>query len=136
MSCPWCEEPLSGRPDRRYGRPDIDVRRDQKGTSCSLIALAVLGGIGVVFMGFQAAVALNQGYYQPLITLVVGLLFLAGLTTIIVFVRSRGNPGASGWRRVVVGTLALVGTLTASVLALLVFLFVVCIAAIAGLSHH
>ncbi len=135
MTCPWCEEPLRGRAPRAYGRPDLDVRRDEKGTSCFLIALASVGGLGVAFYGFGALAAFAQtGSLGPVVVLAVFLLFLAGVVTLVVFVRSPGRPGTQVVRRVVIGTLAVVGTVIASVLALFVFLFVVCIAAFS--LHH
>jgi hypothetical protein len=132
VTCPWCEEPLRGRHDRSYGRPDLDVRRDRTGTGAALIVLAVLGGLGVLAFGIQAVGALSEGYFQPLISLLVALLFLAGLTTIIVFVRSRGNPGAAGVRRVVVGTLAMAGGIMAGSFCLGVAAFIVVLAVCAA----
>jgi hypothetical protein len=74
-----------------------------------------------------------EGNYSELVYVAVALLpllFLAGLSTLIVFVRSRGNPGASGVRRVIVGTLALAGAITLVSLLLClafeVFLFIAC----------
>jgi len=132
VSCPWCEEPLRGRGDVRYGRPDLDVRRDTKRTSVVLIALAVLGGLGVAFLAWQAfALFTNEQAYQPMLFLAVGLLFLAGLSTLIVYLRSGGNPGAGGVRRVVVGTFAMAGGVMllgiCTGLALFVFLLAVCL---------
>lgn len=132
LTCPWCEEPLRGRRYDAYGRPDLDVRRDRKATGVVVIILAVLGGIGVAILGFSAFGMLSQGYFEPAIYLAVGLLFLAGLTTLIVFVRSGGNPGSAGFRRVAVGTLAMAGGImavtTCAGIALFVFLLVVCLA--------
>jgi len=139
LTCPWCEEPLRGRRDGGYGRPDLDVRRDRQGTGLALILLAVIGAIGVLLIGAQSVAALGQGDFQSMAALVVGLLFLAGLTTIIVFVRSGGRPGAAGVRRVVVGTLAMAGglilTVSCAVMALFAFLFAVCAPALSG-AHH
>jgi hypothetical protein len=100
--------------------------------------LAVIGGLGVGGLGLTALVggvgaALfdpNLDPYSALFVWACLLLFLAGLITLIVFVRSRGNPGAAGFRRVAVGTLALGGGVIMVILllylALFVFLFIVC----------
>jgi hypothetical protein len=130
ITCPWCEEPLRGRDLGRRGRADLDVRRDMKGTSCFVIVLAVIGGIGVTWCGLQAFSVAAQGGYSALLYLVVPLLFLAGVSTLIVFVRSGGNPGASGVRRVIVGTLAMAGGLVLlsalTVFAFFVYILIVC----------
>jgi hypothetical protein len=139
ITCPWCEEPLRGREPRRYGRPDLDVRRDNGVMAAMLIVLAAIGAIGIVIMGLGAFGTLTEGQPGGLISLIVAVLFLAGLTTIIVFVRSKGNPGVAGFRRVVVGTLAMAGglILTVSCLGMAVFacFLVVCAAALSG-PHH
>jgi hypothetical protein len=131
LTCPWCDEPLRGRRYDGYGRPDLDVRRDRKATGVILILLAVLGGLGVAVLAYGAAALLSQGILEPAIYLAVGLLFLAGLTTLIVFVRSGGNPGAAGFRRVAVGTLAMAGVVmlvtVCAGFALFIFLLVVCL---------
>jgi hypothetical protein len=99
--------------------------------------LAVIGGPGVTYLGGVALFGLvytalfdSANLWQPLLFFAVPLLFLAGLSTLIVFVRSRGNPGAIGFRRVAVGTLALAGAIALVGLLLLlsaeVFLFIVC----------
>jgi hypothetical protein len=130
ITCPWCEEPLRGRDLGRPGRADLDVRRDTKRTSCFVIVLAVIGGIGVAWSGLQAFSVAAQGGYSALLYLVVPLLFLAGVSTLIVFVRSGGNPGASGVRRVIVGTLAMAGGLVLlgalTVFAFFVYILIVC----------
>ena len=133
IACPWCEEPLRGRDPRGYGRADLDVRRDRKWTGIVVIILAVLGGVGVAILGFNAfAIFAEAQTVEPMIYLAVALLFLAGLTTLIVFVRSRGNPGAGGFRRVFVGTLAIAGGLmvfgTCAGFAIFIFVFAMCLA--------
>jgi hypothetical protein len=137
ITCPWCEEPLRGRERGRNGAADLDVRRDRKRTSWLLVLLAVIGGPGVGYLGLFALVGgvevVAEGNYSALLFLafpLLPLLFLAGLSTLIVFVRSRGNPGAISFRRVAVGTLALAGVVTLVILllclAMNVFLFIVC----------
>ena len=142
ITCPWCEEPLRGRERGRNVAADLDVRRDTKRTSCLVIVLAVIGGLGVGGLGVGAIVSETNGggldpanfdlYWELYFwaCALLPLLFLAGLSTLIVFVRSRGNPGASGVRRVIVGTLALAGAITLVSLLLClafeVFLFIAC----------
>ena len=81
-------------------RPDLDVRRDTKRTSCLVIGLAVIGGLGVgglacaLWWGVLGAGRQIQTSFRLAVPLL-ALLFLAGLSTLIVFVRSRGNPGAA-----------------------------------------
>ena len=132
INCPWCDEPLRGRDFSDYGSVDRDVRRDRKWTSGLVIFLALLGGLAVIYLGFFAVVGVAQGGYQLALYLVVGLLFLAGLTTLIVFVRSGGNPRAGDAGRIAVGTLAMAGGLIAVTscvgLAIFAFLFAVCLA--------
>ena len=132
VACPWCEEPLRGRDPHGYGRPDLDVRRDRKRTGVVVILLAILGGIAVAGMSAQAFALFAQAQgLEAMIYLAVGLLFLAALSTLIVFVRSKGNPGADGFRRVAVGTLAMVGALmvfgTCAGLSVFIFLLAVCL---------
>jgi hypothetical protein len=135
ITCPWCEEPLRGRKRGRNGAADLDVRRDTKRTGCLVIALAVIGGLGVGCLGVTAlgAGVSDEDQTKTLVFLAVtllALLLLAGLSTLIVFVRSRGNPGAISFRRVAVGTLALAGAVILAglllLLAILVFIFIVC----------
>jgi len=128
LTCPWCEEPLRGGRPGAEGRPDLDVRRDRQGTGVALMILAVIGGLGILLIGANLA-ALGQFVgYQGLGVYVVALLFLAGLSTIVVFVRSGGNPGAAGFRRVVVGTLAIAGVIILTVIAVIACVFTVCVA--------
>gem|GEM_PF-1471496 len=141
ITCPWCEEPLRGRERGRNVAADLDVRRDTKRTSCLVIVLAVIGGLGVGGLGVGAIVSETNGggldpanfdlYWELYFwaCALLPLLFLAGLSTLIVFVRSRGNPGARGVRRVIVGTLALAGGgILVSLLLCLAFFVFLCIA--------
>jgi hypothetical protein len=115
----------------RYGRPDIDVRRDTKQTSCFVIGLAVIGTLGVVVTGWGTLSAAANSQLTPLVYFVVALLFLAALSTAIVFGRSEGHPKAVGFRRVAVGMLALAGVVTL-VIFLLIFSFIVLIVVTCG----
>jgi uncharacterized membrane protein YuzA (DUF378 family) len=130
------EERLRGQERGYYGRPDVDVRRDTQRTNPLVIVLAVIGGLGVGFLGLTALPLVADGQYSALLSLAVPLLFLAGISTLIVFVRSRGNPGASGFRRVAVGTLALAGILVLTLFAVCIFFFVICLATFSGMNMH
>jgi hypothetical protein len=116
----------------RHDAPDVDVRRDTKGTSCLVVALAVIGGLGLGLLGLNFLLFATNGLYSPLLFLAVSLLFLAGISTRIVFMNSGSNPGASGFRRVAVGTLALAGAIILVILAVGVCFFVVCAAVYFG----
>jgi len=142
ITCPWCEEPLPGRERGRNGTADLDVRRDTKRTSRLVIVLAVIGGLGVTYSGGKALFYLggalsDPAEFDPYSVLLIcafcfllPLLFLAGLSTLIVFVRSGGNPGASGLRRVIVGTLAMAGGLIVlgalTIFAFFIYVLIVC----------
>jgi hypothetical protein len=130
ITCPWCDEPLRGRERGRNGAADLDVRRDTKRTGCFVIGLAGIGVLGILVLGGQTFSWAAESNVIPLVYFVVALLFLAGLSTLIVFVRSGGNPGASGFRRVAVGTLALAGVGTLVMLlvifSIIVYICIVC----------
>ncbi len=137
ITCPWSEEPLRGRERGRNGAADLNVRCDTKRTSYLVIVLAVIGGLGVGGLGLCALVGgvslVGDDPYSALQILaapLLALLFLTGISTLIVFVRSRGNPGAIGFCRVAVGTLALAGAVILVglllCLALIVFVFISC----------
>ena len=100
---PLCDEPLRRR-RTPYSRADLDVRRDATRTSVLVYIFAVIGVLGVVGTAWTILADPNGGF-QGLFTLAVPLLFFAGISTLIVFLRSRGNPGVGGFRRVAVGTL-------------------------------
>ena len=124
------EQQFRGRERGYHSRFDVDVRRDRTRTNPLVIILAVIGGLGVGFLGLTALSLMADGQYSALLSLAAPLLLLAGISTLIVMVRSRGNPGAGGFRRVAVGTLALAGVATLMILllimAFIVFLFIVC----------
>jgi uncharacterized paraquat-inducible protein A len=141
ITCPWCEEPLRGRERGRNGAADLDVRRDTKRTGYLVIVLAVIGGLGVSSaVGGALFYSVGAGIFDPNFDpylalffwacLLLPLLIMAGISTLIVFVRTRGNRGAISFRRVAVGTLALAGAIPLLWLLLLlsayVFLFIVC----------
>jgi hypothetical protein len=123
-TCPFCEEPLRGF--------DVDVRRDTGRTSALLIVLAVFGVLGVALTGWTVTAAAwgPGGDPTPLYGFLIGLVCLVGVTTLIVFLRTGGRPGAEGVRRVVVGSFAaaggffIIGFLLA--VAAFVFLLAIC----------
>jgi hypothetical protein len=96
-----------------------------------VILLAVLGGLGLVPMLFCAGAFANDSP-GVLISLLVGLGFLALVSTTIMFLRTQHHPEARGVGRVIVGTLAMVGVLTLLIVALIVFLLAMCIAGAPG----
>lgn len=129
------EAPLRGREPDVYGRTDLDVRRDTKQTGCLVTGLACVGLLGILSVGFESvSVAADSDIIMMMMVrmvyfigiLVVALLFLVGLSTLIVFLRSGGNPGASGFRQVVVGTLALAGVVTLVMISSYVCIYAVC----------
>jgi O-antigen/teichoic acid export membrane protein len=130
ISCPSCGESLGGSPRRQNGSPDLDVRRDNTATTVVVAVLAALGVIGVAGVLWEASLFLSGPYRTalPMIYVFVGLLFLAALSTLGVFIRSGGRPGVHAVRRVIVGTLVIAGVLTALALAIVVFILVVCYA--------
>jgi hypothetical protein len=110
--CPNCEAVLAG--PRRGARGvyfDDEVRRDRTGTSVILILLAVLGGIGMCAYLWAGVAALEEGTWQLLAGVILGVLFLALVSTGIMYYRTRNDPSRRGVGRVVVGTLALTGGL-------------------------
>jgi hypothetical protein len=121
---------LRGRVRGRNGAADLDVQRDRKRTGCLVIGLAVIGVLGILVLGEQTFNWVAEFYVELLFYFVVALLFLAGLSTLIVFLRSSGNPGASGVRRVIVGDLTIAGGLVIlgglTILALFIYISVVC----------
>jgi hypothetical protein len=92
-----------------------------------LVLLAVLGGLGIFpfFGAMESAV-----YYDatPLIVGCIVILFLTLLSTVIMFWRTRHNPSARSFGRVVLGTFALAGVCVLLCFALVLFMFVVCLA--------
>jgi hypothetical protein len=129
--CPHCEAVLSG-PHRgtRGGLFEDQVRRDRAGTGVILILLAVLGGLGLCAYLFAAVAALQEGTWELLAGVVLGVLFLALISTGIMFYRTRQDPSQRGIGRIIVGTLALTGGLfgLSCVLgfAAILFLFIAC----------
>jgi hypothetical protein len=134
--CPYCREPL--RPPRAPARGlrvpdlDLDVRRNSRGTGGLLVVLAVLGGLGAGYALLFGIAAWGEGD-PALFFLTLAVLFVLGLVNAaIVYTGRRGDARPPGVGRVVVGTLAWVGGLLVLGVAVLVFLFAVCLAAYSG----
>jgi phage FluMu protein Com len=130
--CPYCEAVLFGpRRGARGGGFDDVVRRDRTGTNVLLILLAVLGGFGLLAYLAAAISTFKDGGAQLLIGIFVGVLFLAIISTGIMFWRTRNRPEERGIGRVIVGTLALTGGLFGAgcvlSVATFVFFFVACL---------
>ncbi len=127
--CPYCEEPLRAPP----GAADVRWRRAERRTGCGVIALTVVGGLGLLY-GIVGT--LIEGFedreWGPLVVVLLALLVLAGVSTVITLVRGKGDPNARGVRRIVRGTLALAGLLilVGALLGLAAFayVFAVCLA--------
>lgn len=128
--CPYCETPLRGaQGGRRRDLADRDIQRDVKGTSAGLTILAILGGVGVLYFFFAVlpAAAEVRGMHGVLL---VGLAFLA-VVVVGIGMSARGRtPAARGVGRILVGTLAVVGVIVATGLAMLIagvlFLLAMC----------
>jgi hypothetical protein len=108
------------------------VLRDERRAGCGIVVLTVIGGLGLLygFVGAGLEVA-AEGEWGPLALFLLGLLVVAGVSTLVVFVRSKGDVKARGIRRIVRGTLALTGSLIVVGallgLAAFAFLFAVCV---------
>ncbi len=118
------------RPDRDV-EVDVDVRRDNRRTGGCMIALAVLGALGLVYTLLGSTALAKEGVFEPLVILL-GILAVA---TIISVVRVYGGqPGPSTGSKVgrtVLSVLTISGVLVATALLLIgagvIFLFVVCL---------
>jgi hypothetical protein len=139
LTCPRClarlDTALPATATRHGTRPqrvpDVEIGSDTKRTGVGLIVLAVLGGVGIAYHLLIAGTFAASGDIALLVIVLVVVAFLALLSTGIVLWRTRENPAARGVGRVIFGTLALAGALIAACfvlsLALVVFLFAVCL---------
>jgi hypothetical protein len=96
-----------------------------------MILLAALGGLGIVGHLFGGVSMFLAGQGTSLLAgVLIWLLFLALVSTGIMFWRTRENPRARGFGRVALGTLQLMGALMAGwlilILATFIFFFAVC----------
>lgn len=136
--------PSGPRPTRgaKWGDPTLtleeDTQRDSKSVGCGLMFLAGLGALGVLQMVIPLAFALNDPNTRSndalalTIGVVITLAFVALIATGIMLFRTRKHPGERTVGRVVVGTLALIGALMLSGIALMVVFFLVCVVALIG----
>jgi hypothetical protein len=129
LFCPGCEEPLrSSRTGSRNNGVDKDVKRDGKAVNVILILMGIMGGIGTLWY-FAAAIGAPQSQ-QMVLSGVAFFLFLALLSTAIMFYRTRHEPSKRGIGRVLASTLMMIGilmTVGCSVaLAMVITIFVVC----------
>jgi hypothetical protein len=134
--CPNCQEPLRERGLRRHSA-EVDVRRDNAGTSGSMILLAVLGGMGVLLTLWLGLAVRNQAFVSDLSAPVLGSLvaglFVVGLiasVTVLAGNRNRG-PGATVGL-IAFRSLAFAGVAFLVLGALGLFLFIGCMAAFSG----
>ncbi len=134
--CPSCGRPRRGSWVGPSGMDlDVDMRRDQKRTSGCLIALAVIGGIGILY---GLGISLSAGPDSDVICtgFILFLLILVAISAVRVYTRPQRPTGAQGIRRVLFGTLALAGAVLGSLILLAVavglFAFIVCL----GTSRH
>jgi hypothetical protein len=130
--CPFCQEDLRGPGGpRRIAGTDVDVRRDQRGTSVFLILLAVLGGLGFGYGLLGSLAGLSDGTAWPLVLFLAVVLGIGVFSAARVYNKPQPPAGARGVGRVVVHTLAgigcLVGTLGLLGFASFVVFLVVCL---------
>jgi hypothetical protein len=129
--CPECGASLRGqRPRGRPSEVDLDVRRDSRRTGVGLILLAVLGGLGILYILVGGAVMMGEGEPGLLLVLVVGLGILGGLSAWQVSRRGQATTTAARVGQTVFGVLTKAGILLAALLILglaaLTFLFIAC----------
>jgi hypothetical protein len=132
--CPVCQEDLRRprAPRRGVGAgADVDVRRDQGGTSVLLIILAVLGGLGFGYGVLVSVALLGEGTAWPLAIFLALVLGIAAFSAVRVYNRPQPPTGALGVGRVVVRTLAgigcVFGVLVTVGFAAFVILLIVCL---------
>ncbi len=106
---------------------DVDVRRDSRRTSGCLIALAVLGGIGVSWALLGGIVAANEGADGVLLSILGFLLMLTVVSAVWVFAHHPGETPGAHIGRTMLGVLTISGVLVLLLVAVLIFLFVVCL---------
>ena len=139
LTCPRCladVEAPNAVEGSRSGTATQDAVRDTRRTSAGIAILAALGGLGLGWwlLGVLAITAQPQSRVGPgpLVAWLVVVGFLTLVATGIVWARTRNDPSAMDVGRIVIGTLALAGGFVLVGVALLIFLFVVCLAALSG----
>jgi hypothetical protein len=130
--CPRCQEDLRrpGVPRRSTGA-DVDVRRDQRGTSVFLLLLAVLGSLGFGYGVLVSLSFLDEGTAWPLAIFLAVVLGVGSLSAVCVYNKPQSPTGARGVGHVVLRTLAglgcLFGVLILVGIASFIVLLVVCL---------
>jgi hypothetical protein len=102
---------------------DREVRQDARRAIGCLGLLAFLGGGGTILVLANVLAVAGPDSGNVLATALFGFLALAAVVTIVLF--ARGTTPSVG--KVVVGTLATLGGLILVWVALLIFLFIVCL---------
>jgi hypothetical protein len=129
VTCPHClarvANPQAG---TAGGQDDLaveyEVRRDVRKTSWLLIVLACLGTLGLL-----SAIRVSRDVIKSIEDLLMGLASLgalAALSAAYVLWRRPGRTPLATAGRIVVGTLVLIGVIMAGILAVVVFVFAVC----------
>jgi hypothetical protein len=109
LFCAYCEHPLRS---PFGGRPDGSLRGETDAAANRKAVLAGLGGVVVVLSFVFALPALaTSGDPRPLAVLVIGVVMLLGASTVIHLVRNKGEITGQSFRRIVLGSLTLVGAL-------------------------
>jgi hypothetical protein len=122
-TCPHCRSVIAG------SLVDMDVERDTSRVSGAMIPMAMIGvaGVGWYLMN------VNRGTWGVLLSAAFAAVVIVG----IVLAMNRGNETAQGIGRIILRSLAILGIVfivgAAVGLAILVFLFVTCLAA---MGHH
>jgi hypothetical protein len=134
FTCPACLANVQNSPRElppAKGRFDYlaeyEAQRDVHRTGVGMILLAVLGGIGLSQTLWCIIPVTAEGDFSAAGITLGLVLFLALLSTGIVFWRTRHNPSARGVGRVIVGTLALAGVVVLLLLAAFIVFFAVCL---------
>jgi hypothetical protein len=129
MICPHCGELFGGQ-----GRSFVDreIRRDVQQTTGAFIGLAVLGGFALVLTMFSGITSIVQRDWRTTLGAVGSIVFLLGLSSVIIIVRSKGDMRALNFGRVVTGSLALAGAFIVGWLMIAVCVFVFFFAACLG----
>jgi O-antigen/teichoic acid export membrane protein len=114
---------------------DVRLRRDERRTGCAILALTVIGALGLVYGLVGAAiVGFGDREWEPLALLLLALLVLTGISTVITLVRGQGEIKAQGIRRIARGTLTIAGLLivVGGLLGLAAFAFAFAVCVVGG----
>jgi hypothetical protein len=124
---------------REVRGPDVDVRRDQRGTGAGFVLLAILGGLGLPYVVLFTANYFTDlhldtkgvGFAWPYMVLAAVVFGVAAISAVRVYNRPQPPTGAAGVGRIIVNTVAITGAifggLTLLALAAIIVLFIVCL---------